>query len=212
MDTHHLETARTGRYHTLGDAARASEVWFLLHGYGQSAADLLASCAALSSPQRLLVAPEALSRFYLRGGTGPVGASWMTREEREHEIHDTLGWLDRVAAAVDGAGQARLRCAMGFSQGAAAACRWAALGRARIDRLVLWGGGIPPDLDFSIAGERLGTVRVHLVSGLRDEVWGERRLADDSRRLAEHGIAHDSLPFDGGHEVQGLVLRRLADA
>jgi predicted esterase len=144
VDTHRLETARTGRYHTLGDAARAREVWFLLHGYGQSAADLLASCAALATPKRLLVAPEGLSRFYLRGGTGPVGASWMTREDREHEIADTLGWLDRVAAEFDDAAHPRVRCAMGFSQGAAAACRWAALGRTNLDRLVLWGGGGPP--------------------------------------------------------------------
>jgi predicted esterase len=212
VDTHRLETARTGRYHTLGDAARAREVWFLLHGYGQSAADLLASCAALATPKRLVVAPEGLSRFYLRGGTGPVGASWMTREEREHEIADTLGWLDRVANELDDAAHPRVRCAMGFSQGAAAACRWAALGRTKLERLVLWGGGVPPDLDLARAQGRLRALRLHLVRGLRDRLWDEERLAQDSRRLAEHSIPHDSHPFDGEHAVDGLVLRHLADA
>ena len=211
METHRLQTARTGRYHTLGDAVRASEVWFLLHGYGQSAADLLASCAALAAPARLLVAPEALSRFYLRGGTGPIGASWMTREEREHEIADTLGWLDRVASALEGP-QVRARCALGFSQGAAAACRWAALGAARIERLVLWGGGVPPDLDLARARERLRSMRLHLVRGLQDSLFDAERLADTSRRLAEHAIAHDCHPFEGVHEVDGGVLRHLADA
>lgn len=212
MDTHHIQTARTGRYHTLGDLARAGEVWFLLHGYGQTAADFLASCAELASPARVLVAPEALSRFYLRAGTGPVGASWMTREEREHEIADTLAWLDRVATALHDPARPRRCAVMGFSQGAAAACRWAALGHTRLERVVLWGGGVPPDLDLAGARARLGGMRVHLVRGLRDEAWDERHLLDDSRRLAEHGIAHDSHPFDGGHEVRGLVLRHLADA
>lgn len=212
METHHLETARSGRFHTLGDAARANEVWFLLHGYGQRAADLLESCAALATPERLLVAPEALSRFYLRGGTGPVGASWMTREDREHEIADTLGWLDRVADAIDAPARARSRGAMGFSQGAAAACRWAALGRTRIDRLVLWGGGVPPDLGLAQVQDRLRAMRVHLVRGQRDTVWDEERLAQDSRRLAERSIAHERHAFDGEHAVDGLLLRHLADA
>jgi predicted esterase len=212
VETHRLQTARTGRYHTLGDVARASELWFLLHGYGQPAADLLERCAALAAPERALVAPEALSRFYLRGGRGPVGASWMTREEREHEIADTLEWLDRVAGALDDPARPRTRAVLGFSQGAAAACRWAALGRTRIDRLVLWGGGVPPDLDLARASERLRALRLHLVRGLRDELWNAERLADDSRRLAEHAIAHDCHPFDGAHEVQGPVLRHLADA
>lgn len=212
MDTQHLETARTGRFHTLGDAARARELWFLLHGYGQTAADFLASCAALASPQRLLVAPEALSRFYLRAGRGPVGASWMTREDREHEIADTLGWLDRVADALADPERPRQHAVVGFSQGAAAACRWAALGRTRVDRLVLWGGGVPPDLDLAQAQGRLRAMRVHLVRGHGDEAWGEQQLLDDSKRLADHGVAHDSHPFEGGHELQGLVLRHLADA
>jgi predicted esterase len=212
VDTRRLQTTRSARYHTLGDAARAREVWILLHGYGQSAADFLASCAELAAPQRLLVAPEALSRFYLRGGTGPVGASWMTREEREHEIADTLAWLDAVAADVADPVRQRSCAVVGFSQGAAAACRWAALGRTRLERLVLWGGGVPPDLDLALARERLRAMRVHLVRGLADAAWDERRLLDDSRRLAEHGIGHDSHPFDGGHELRGLVLRHLADA
>jgi len=212
VDTHHLETARTGRFHTLGDTARAREVWFLLHGYGQTAADFLAGCVELASPQRLLVAPEALSRFYLRAGRGQVGASWMTREDRQHEIADTLGWLDRVATELDDPARPRMHAVVGFSQGAAAACRWAALGHTRIDRLVLWGGGVPPDLDLGHAQGRLRAMRVHLVRGHADEAWDEQHLLDDCRRLAEHGIAHDSHPFDGGHEVQGLVLRHLADA
>lgn len=212
METLFLETPRTARYHTLGDAQRSREVWYLLHGYGQSAADMLSASSALAGSERLLVAPEGLSRFYLRGGAGPVGASWMTREDREHEIADTLSWLDRVADALHDPTRARRLAVVGFSQGAAAACRWAALGRTRLERLVLWGSGVPPDLDLAQAQGRLRAMRVHLVRGERDEVWHASRLADDARRLAEHGVAHDCRAFDGAHELRGDVLRHLADA
>ena len=79
-----------------------SELWVLLHGYRQLAPRFLRHMRALHAPHRLLVAPEGLSRFYLEGRPGPhrggdpVGASWMTREDREAEILDYVEYLDRV--------------------------------------------------------------------------------------------------------------------
>jgi hypothetical protein len=54
-------------------------------------------------------------------------------------------------------------------------------------------------------------MRVHLVRGLQDRIFDAEGLAESSRRLAEHALAHDCHPFDGGHEVDGSVLRHLAD-
>src|SRR5882672_5733760 len=148
MQTHSLQVTRTARFHTLGDAARAREIWFLLHGYGQLASSMLDACAALAAPERLLVAPEALSRFYIRGGAGPIGATWMTREERDSEIIDYVSYLDAVALCIDELGpRAAQKCnVLGFSQGAPTACRWACRGSTRFERIVLWGGGVPPEL------------------------------------------------------------------
>jgi predicted esterase len=212
MDTHHLETPRTARYHTLGDPSRCCEVWFLLHGYGQRADDLLALCEPLLCDGRLLVAPEGLSRFYLRGVRGDVGASWMTRDDRELEIRDYLRWLDTLAAHLPPAGSERRSCVMGFSQGAATAWRWVLAGHTHVDRLVQWGGGIPPDADLAAHRPRLERMRIHLVRGESDAVWDEGAFADDCKRLADHAIAHDCHPYAGGHKVDGAVLRHLADA
>lgn len=212
MDTHHLETARTARYHTLGEPARAREVWFLLHGYGQSAADLLEACAPLCADGRLLVAPEGLSRFYLRGTQGSIGASWMTREDRELEIADYVRWLDALAAHLPLPAGAVARCVLGFSQGAATAWRWLALGRTHADRLVQWAGGIPPDVDLAGHHQRFERLRICLVRGESDRVWDEAAFMADCKRLADHGLAHDCHPFEGGHAVDGAVLRHLADA
>ena len=64
---HRLVVPRTARYVTLGaidDNGNPQDVWLLCHGYGQLASQFLDSAGALEHPGRVLVAPEALSRFY----------------------------------------------------------------------------------------------------------------------------------------------------
>ena len=206
--TERLRVPRTARYEVRGDAEAAREAWFVLHGYGQLAADMLAACAGLAAPHRLLVAPEALSRFYLRGGRGAVGASWMTREERADEIADQLALLDAIAARE--LRPAHSPCVLGFSQGVAAACRWVARGAPLARRLVLWAGDVPPDLDLALLRARLPHLRVDLVRGERDEAVGAAVFAEGLRRLQRAGI--DALPhvFAGGHELDAQTLARLA--
>lgn len=210
METHRIETARTARFHTHGDARTATEVWHLLHGYGQLAREFLASCEALAEG-RLLVATGALSRFYLRGGRGRIGASWMTREDREDEIVDYVRLLDAVAERVPSAAGARPTSALGFSQGAHTACRWACLGSTRIARLVLWGGGVPADLDLARHRGRLARMRIVLVRGGSDDAYDAASHANDCERLEAGGIAFETRAFEGGHEMDASLLRALAE-
>lgn len=146
-----LEVPRTARYHVLGAGSDpVREAWFLLHGYGQLAGPFLDSLAPLARPGRILVAPEALSRFYLRRGTGEVGATWMTKEERASEIQDNVRYLDLVAEELHTAHPGlRALQALGFSQGGATAARWALLGSAALARVTLWGCAFPPDLELT---------------------------------------------------------------
>src|SRR5262245_46141897 len=197
METHHLETPRTARYHTLGDAAAGEETWFLLHGYSQSAADMLSASSALASSARFLVAPEGLSRFYLRGGAGPVGASWMTREDREHEIEDCMRWLDGLASHLRAQHGPRRTVALGFSQGAAAAWRWALLGSSKLERLIAWGGALPSDLDLARHIERLRALQVHIVRGANDATFDAQALERDRERLAGLGVSVETHGFQG---------------
>src|SRR5256885_16981857 len=76
----------------------------------------------------------------------------MAREDRLSEIEDYVRYLDAVhddVFRVLDRSQVRLH-ALGFSQGAPTVSRWAALGQARVDRLVLWGGEFPPDLGLTL--------------------------------------------------------------
>src|SRR5687768_15552597 len=128
--SHELVVPRTARYATLGPEAGAEEVWLACHGYGQLASRFIRRFGVIGNGRRLVVAPEALSRFYVSGGTGPhadgdkVGASWMTREGRDAEIADQVTYLDHVrkdllGETVTGAPWV----GFGFSQGAAVICR-----------------------------------------------------------------------------------------
>jgi predicted esterase len=114
-------------------------VWIACHGYGQLAAPFAQALEPLDDPTRVILVPEALNRFYpgealrLHGPDSPVGATWMTREDRESEITDYVEYLDLVASTIRREmHHADVKVvALGFSQGVATVCRWAALGKTR---------------------------------------------------------------------------------
>lgn len=203
MQEHHLSVRRTARYVTCGPQD-AREVWLLLHGYGQRADDVLQAAQPLDDGKRLLVAPEALSRFYTRGTSGNVGASWMTRADREREIDDYLRYLDALHDQLGTATAEQLHV-LGFSQGAATACRWAAQGASSPDQLVLWGGSVPPDVDPTA----LRALKLVLVVGTRDKYVTDERLRQEQERLDDSGVAYRLVRFEGGHRLAAVGWRAL---
>ena len=208
-ESHHLAVSRTARYLTLGRRdGPLDDVWFLFHGYGQLASEFLAYARALARDRRLLVVPEALSRFYLEDHKR-IGASWMTREDRLTEIEDYVSYLDRLHDRIlEGlGGSVRLRI-LGFSQGVATAARWAAGGKAEIEELVVWGSPLPHDLDDA-AMARLGGMRVTLVGGTRDPFFKEEQWEQQTSLLRNHRIAFEGKRFEGGHRLDDDTLRAL---
>jgi predicted esterase len=233
----HVTVPRTARYYALGPstspgggAPAAREVWVALHGYGQLASHF-ARHFAPHAAGRLIVVPEALSRFYLEsraGETGPVhgprvGATWMTREDREAEIADYVRWLDlALDDALDDARDDALGgaatgltspplCVLAFSQGTATACRWlqarAGRGARPAARLVLWAGTLPPDLD--LAAEWLRQTRLTLVVGTEDPFVTAAALDEIVSRLTAHGVECDTVSYTGGHRIEPDVLARI---
>ena len=204
MQEHSITTPRTARYFTLGAPDHATDVWFVCHGYGQLAARFLERFRAIEMEERCIVAPEALSRFYLSEHPAErrVGAAWMTREDRLHEIEDYVRYLDAVYARI---APAKSVTALGFSQGTATVCRWAALGSSRLDRLILCGGEVPPDLDLQL----LRVPKLTLVYGTRDEFFTPKVVAANEARLREHGVSYELIAFEGGHVIDVETLKAL---
>lgn len=210
---HHIVVSRSARYVTLGPLDRTvSQVWLACHGYGQLAAEFARPLAVLDDGTRLIVVPEGLSRFYLDNPHRTVGASWMTREARAGEIEDYIAYLDAVwaEAAASAIGAETTVHLLGFSQGVATVCRWAARGLVRPTRLVLWANDVPPDLDWAAAEPRLRQVEVVLVCGRDDPFLKSGRLAADEALLTQHGVRHRRVDFDGGHQLARAVLTELA--
>lgn len=217
MRLHHLDVTRTARYFALGpEDGSAAEVWIALHGYAQLASRFLRWLLPLDDGRTLLAAPEALSRFYLETGVDgrhgkAIGASWLTREDRDAELRDHLGYLDRLHEGLLGRSAASPRVVvLGFSQGAALAARWVAEGTLRPDMLVLWGAPPPPDVAPARLTERLAGRPLHLVGGDRDGYLPGDMLEAAATPFAESGAAVTVTRFPGGHQVHGPTLLALA--
>jgi predicted esterase len=208
---HHITVPRTARYLSWGEVESASEVWFVLHGYSMLAASFLKWFEPVARPGRLLIAPEALSRsYYEEKGTRRVGASWMTKEDRDAEIEDYVRYLDLLAARVQAGvpGDPRVEV-HGFSQGTATACRWVAFGHRTASRLMLWAGHVPPDLPLTQYGPALTAAGLEMAVGNRDKYITPAEVDQEQARLAAAGLMPRVHRFDGGHRVDAATLRDL---
>lgn len=214
---HHIRVQRTARYYTLGaERGGARVVWFLIHGYGQLAGDFIRYFADLAAPEVLLVAPEAMNRFYLvspdkaPARERPVGGTWMTREDRESEVADYVEYLDALADEIRaGVPSSASINVLGFSQGTATATRWVTHGRVGAARLVLWGGLLPPDSDLTHGHSALRHVSLTLVLGTRDQYVSDEMFAAEVGRLDAAKIPYEVVRFDGGHHVSRSIFPRL---
>ncbi len=210
IQTFSLPTPRSGHYYAAGDR-NAPELWVVLHGYGQLASRFLRHLTSQAGPHRRIVAPEGLSRFYLDDAYERVGASWMTRLDRQDEVEDGHRWLDQVYAE-ESEHQGHRLTVLGFSQGAPTAGRWLLHRRPEAAvRLICWGAGLPHDIDLRADAAYFASLRIDLVVGDRDEYLDEERIARERERLEIAGIDAHWTHYGGGHRMDRRVLDRLVE-
>lgn len=211
----HLTVARTARYHQLGSlSAQTRHVWFVCHGYGQLAEYFIRHFAFLAEadPHTVIIAPEGLSRFYLNGNGGRVGASWMTRDDRQHEIHDHVNFLNQLAETVLDECLPEVQVTvLGFSQGTATVGRWLAQAWFRPARLILWAGGFPEDIAPAAAQSLLRNVSLTMVVGTADEYVSPGKTAQQQALLQQLGGSPTLVTFPGKHELNRAILEQLAN-
>ncbi len=212
MEEHRVPTTRTARVQSAGNLTTADEVWMVVHGYGQLAADFLLPFTAIADDTRAVVAPEALNKFYkeasgaARRERRTVGATWMTREDRDAEIADYIAYLDAVAAQF---GRGRPLTVLGFSQGVSTLLRWVTRGAHPVARVIVWAGEIPADVDLTASRDRFPADGVEIVLGSVDEYATWIDLDGMTRRLDEAQIPARVQIFDGGHRLDRVTLLSL---
>ncbi len=226
---HKLAVERTARYATAGaDAADATALWVVFHGYGQLASDFITTFARLVPRQTRVIAPEGLSRFYLElpradgKHLARTGATWLTRDDREDDLRDALAMLHAVVgqevdAILEARGEVPAIHVLGFSQGVAMSMRWVADVADRgvpeegadIATHVLWAGGLAYDVsDDAMRAAWTGT-SVRVVVGDKDKFATDAFRRTLRKRIDAMGLVIEEFTFGGGHRLDDDVLRQL---
>lgn len=209
---HRLTFTFKARYRMLGNPGKnIRHLWLVCHGHGHLAEYFIKQFACLDNGQHLIIAPEGLSKYYLKGFTGRVGATWMTKEDRLNDIDNYLAYLEAVYNEVKPQLAEDVKVTFfGFSQGAATISRFATQTEVCFDRLVLWAGIFPPDLPPLKSIERIKHKPVYWVYGKQDP-YVSAGVMDEQSRLAKNlQIDPEVISFEGEHELQEDILIQLS--
>jgi predicted esterase len=167
-------------------------VWFCLHGDGQPVADFAAQLRNLDTPERLLIFPEALSRYTLppsSDGTVSTGATWFAPPDLLPDLADLTTYLDALAESIlEACPPDTPVTVLGYGHGAAAACRWLASNRIAYERLILYAAIFPPEIDRRATLVALPDRPVNVVATTVDIITPEAAAAGLMQDLQDGGL------------------------
>lgn len=199
---------KTGRYSTYGDPEKASHLVIALHGYGQLVPYFIRKFSQLDPDKFYVVCPEGPHRFYRNGTSGQVGASWMTKEERDTDIKDYIFYLDHLMDHILVDKKFQEKTLLGFSQGGATASRWIAFGKYKFDRFLLWAAVFPPDMDAKFI-PRFESSKNFWVIGDEDEFISIEKAKVYFEGLKRQLKQIEFVKFEGKHDIESKTLHTL---
>jgi predicted esterase len=195
------------RYFTHGNI-EAENLIIALHGYGQLGSFFIQKFESLNPEKYFVVVPEGLHRFYLNGTTGRVGASWMTKENRETDIANYINYLETVLNHVNALNRFSKKIILGFSQGGATASRFASATTIRFDAAILWASVFPPDVE-PVNIQKHPAQKNFLVIGDEDPYYTGEDFVSEQNKLIKAGIKFDLITFNGKHTIQTETLEKI---
>ncbi len=212
MQQKNIVIPKTARYFILNEPSEQIEqVWFVCHGYAQLANYFINNFDELDKNKNLIVAPEGLHRFYWKGFSERVVASWMTKEDRESDILDYVNYLNVVYQEVIASlknKNVKINV-LGFSQGTATVCRWLASSKVKADNLILWAGAFPNDMNWKQNKTVFDKMKTFIVVGDTDEFINEEEVLKHVDLLKKNEIAFEFIRFKGKHEINKTTLSAL---
>lgn len=200
---HALQSLKTFRYFTCGDPSKATIILYVLHGYGQLAEYFIHKFQGLNE-NFFVVAPEGMHRFYVKGTSGRVGASWMTKEARESDIKDTMNWLDTLEEEIKKHYSFDKKIVLGFSQGGATAARWYTFGKNKPDSIIYWASVFPSDIEINLDFDKIVNDKNLFVLGNQDEYFTPEQQQNTLKYYSNRGF--NTLLFDGNHSINQETL------
>lgn len=210
---HRLSFTFQARYRVTGKPGKnIKHFWLVCHGHGHLAEYFIKQFDCLDDGQNLIVAPEGLSKYYLKGFTGRVGATWMTKEDRLNDINNYLTYLEAVYHEVKPQLADNVKVTLfGFSQGAATISRFATQTNLPFDRLILWAGIFPPDLPPLESIERIREKPVYWIYGEQDPYLSAGVMEEQNRIADSLQVTPEVIRFEGEHELHEGVLMGLSE-
>ena len=199
-----ISISKTGKYSQIGKCSKKiNNVWIVLHGYGMLSEYFVKKFECIINETTLVIAPEATNRFYLGNNYNRVGASWMTKLDREQEISDNILFLDKLFSIIKkdiGHDNFKLNT-LGFSQGGPALVRWLMSNKLNTNSLILWGSDIPKDSLVTENKSRWNSIKLKIVIGKNDEYINEEKKQEFVGVVKSYGLKYELIEYEGSHKI-----------
>ena len=210
-----ISISKTGKYSQIGKCSKKiNNVWIVLHGYGMLSEYFVKKFECITNETTLVIAPEATNRFYLRDNYTRVGASWMTKLDKEQEISDNILFLDKLFSIIKkdiGHDNFKLNT-LGFSQGGPALVRWLMSNKLNTNSLILWGSDIPKDSLVTENKSRWNSIKLKIVIGKNDEYINEEKKQEFVEIVKSYGLKYELIEYEGSHKIVEEELKKIANS
>ncbi len=208
---HVLKVDKTAHYSTYGVLNKQTKYfWFALHGSHMLCGQILYKFKNFNPKEHFIVAPEGLSRFYLKGFSGDVVATWMTKEDRLIEIDDFTDYLDTLYLQyLEQIPKSAKKIIFGFSQGGTTAFRWMDKRKVSVDAILAYSSWIPEDINFTRSKTDFASKEMIYSLGLQDEFLNEDRLNFQKNLVKKYNFPIIYHFYDGIHKIDRNQLESI---
>ena len=144
------------------------------------------------------------TRTKVWSGFSEVGATWMTKEDREVEINDYVNYLENLyTELLEGKISADTKITvLGFSQGVTTVSRWVHQTKKHIDQLIFYAGEPAAELQNAESLQAISKAENYYFYGNEDRIISKEKLEPFKALLPQFQF----IEFEGKHEVKGDVL------
>ena len=197
-------------FRTLNELTEKTErVWLVFHGYGQLSEFFIPKFNRLDPEKNFIIAPQGLSKYYLDGVYGRVGASWMTKEDRITEIDNQYAYIDAVLKSVGDISDKQL-IYFGFSQGTATMGRYAAHAKIPFHQMIIWAGTFPPDTNPDDWKYLTGQEGIHYYTS-REDIYFKDEMIPQQNEVVKKALGREPELhwYEGGHRVIPEIVANL---
>ena len=189
---------------------QTKKIWFIFHGYGQLADEFASLFAEFTNEASILVFPQGLSKFYLKGVDKKIGASWMTAHDREADIDNYLSYLNQIFDHEIKSYRENIELnILGFSQGGHTASRWIYHSNIGYNKMILWGSSLAHEINQDGVQKSFSRGKNLMVLGDEDRFIGEAQYKKLKHRYEKIGFNYQLIQYHGGHDIYSEVLKTL---